>query len=255
MAVVLDFEVEATLHAPVCLHAVTQFFGVASGELCHCHCRHGVLYIDGDGLSQLYAFYCFYGRNEVECYLAVVYFHVVGMEVAFVAAVFVHFHTLLHILFHFQVAVYDECSAGLYECGVVPEAFEIGFFCAVDVEVVGVGGGDYCHPRAQPVERTVELVGFYDDVVALAGEYVVASVVLGDASEERVAVDVALVHDVCAHGGCGCLAVCSCHAESLVCACECSEHLRALLYREPAFAEECEFLVFGGYCRGVDYEA
>ena len=54
--------------------------------------------------------------------------------------------------------------------------------------MVGVGGGDDCHPRAQPVEGTVELVSLDDDVVGIRQD-VVRTIVLGDAAEEGVAVE------------------------------------------------------------------
>ena len=147
--VVLYLEVEASLHSAVCLHAVLQFFGVTSGELCHCHGSHGVFDIDGYGLSELNALDCLNGRNEVECYLSVLDDDVLGMEVALVAAVVVNLYAFLHVLLHLQVAVDDKCAARLNECGVVAEALEVSL---VDVEVVRVCGCDDGHPRTQPME-------------------------------------------------------------------------------------------------------
>ena len=65
----------------------------------------------------------------------------------------------------------------------------------------------------------------------------------------------ALVHDVSAHGGCGSLSVCARHTQSLVGACQRSEHLSALLYYEAAIAEVLQFLVFGRNGRCVYHEA
>ena len=150
--VVLYLEVEASLHSAVCLHAVLQFFGVTSGELCHCHGSHGVFDVDGNGLPELNALDCLDGRNEVECYLSVLDDDVLGMEVALVATVVVNLYAFLHVLLHLQVAVDDECAARLDECGVVAEALEVGFLGAVDVEMVRVCGSDDGHPWTQPME-------------------------------------------------------------------------------------------------------
>ena len=105
------------------------------------------------------------------------------------------------------------------------------------------------------MERAVELVCFYHYIVTLIRKNVVCAVVLGYSSKEGVAVDVALVHDVCTHCGGACLAVCAGYAESVVCECERAEYLGSLLYFESSVAEELQFLVFGGYRRCVDYEA
>ena len=46
------------------------------------------------------------------------------------------------LLMHFRAKKKTSKEVSLYECGVVAEAFEVSFFSAVDVEVVGVGGED-----------------------------------------------------------------------------------------------------------------
>ena len=132
----------------------------------------------GHGLSELYVLYVLDGRNEVEGDCSVVDAYVLGVEVALGATVLVYLHSGLHVGVHLESAVYDECAAGLYECGVMAEAFEVGFFSAVDVEVVGVGGGDDAHPWAEPMEGAVELVGFYHYIVTFCGDDVVGAVVL-----------------------------------------------------------------------------
>ena len=67
--------------------------------------------------------------------------------------------------------------------------------------MVRICGGNDRHPWAQPVETAVELIGFNHDIVGV-GEDIICAVVLGDASEEGIAVEVALVHDMSTHGGC-----------------------------------------------------
>ena len=96
------------------------------------------------------------------------------------------------------------------------ETFEVGLFASVNIEVVGIGAGDDRSPGLEPVERTVKLVGFDNHVVTLFTEDVIRSVVLCDATEESVAVDVALVKQVGRHGrGCG-LAVSSGYAQPFI---------------------------------------
>ena len=100
------------------------------------------------------------------------------MEVTFIAAVCIHLHSILHVSLHLQVLVDYEYASRLYQSGVVAEAFEISLFGAVYVEVVRVGRGDHAHPRTEPMEAAVELVGLYHHVVALFAEDIVCAVVL-----------------------------------------------------------------------------
>ena len=101
------------------------------------------------------------------------------------------------------------------------------------------------------METAVKLVSLNHDVVALA-EDVVGAIVLGDSSEEGVAVYVALVHNVGTHGGCGGLAVGSGKAQTLVGAGEGTEHLGALLDGEAALTEKDHLLVLGGDGGSID---
>ena len=72
----------------------------------------------------------------------------------------------------------NEGTASLYQLGIIAEAFQVGFFSAVNIQVVGVGRCDNAHIWAQPMERTVELVGFDNHIVAFVRQYVVSAVVL-----------------------------------------------------------------------------
>ena len=162
-----NLKVEPTVYAVVGFDTITQFFGVASVELCHSHCSNGILYIDGHGMAQGYVLYALDGRNEVERDVAVVYLHVLGMEVTFVEGVLVNLHARFHIGFQCQSLLNNQCATLLNERGVMAKALHIGFFGAIDVEVVGVGRGDNAHPWTQPMERTVELVGLDNHILAL----------------------------------------------------------------------------------------
>ena len=200
--VVLDLEVEAAVHASVCLHSVAQLIGCAAIQLCHCHCSHTVGDVDWHRLSEFYACHVLDRRDEVECDSAILYLDVLCVEVAFVLAVFVYLDAVLHVLLHLQVFVDDEGTARLDQFCVVAEAFQISLLGAVDVEVVWVGRCDDAHPWAQPVEAAVELICLDYYVVALVREDVVGAVILGNTTQEGIAIYMALVHDVGAHGRC-----------------------------------------------------
>ena len=70
------------------------------------------------------------------------------------------------MLFHFQITVNDQCTTRLNEFSVVTEAFEIGLFCTVDVEMIRVSRGDNAHPWTQPMKASVKLIGLNDHVIA-----------------------------------------------------------------------------------------
>ena len=92
------------------------------------------------------------------------------MEVSLIAAIGISLYAFLHVGFHLQILVDDEGATGLDQLGVVTETLKICLFGTIDVEVVGIGGGDDTHPWAQPVEGAVELVSLNDDIVAGLGE-------------------------------------------------------------------------------------
>ena len=72
----------------------------------------------------------------------------------------------------------NEGTTRLDELGIVAEALEVCLLGTIDIEMVRVGGCDDGHPRTEPVEGAVELVGLNDDIVTLGGQDIVGSVVL-----------------------------------------------------------------------------
>ena len=68
------------------------------------------------------------------------------MEVTFMARVGIGGYPWLYVGLHLQSFVQNQGAAWLYKRGVVAEAFEIGFFGAVYIQVVGVGGSNDTHP-------------------------------------------------------------------------------------------------------------
>ena len=93
-AVGLQLEVKAAIHSAIGLQPVSKFFCRASVELGHCHGCYAVLDVNGNGLSEAYVADILNRRDEVERNFSVCYFHVAGVEIALVAAVFHHEHRL-----------------------------------------------------------------------------------------------------------------------------------------------------------------
>ena len=176
------------------------------------------------------------------------------MEVTFIAAVGVSAHALLHIRLHLQSGMDYQRATRLYELRVMAEALQVSLLCPVDIEVIRIGSCDNTHPRTKPMERAVELVGLNDDIVALVGQDIVGAVVLGDTTEESIAVDMTLMHDMCTHCRCRCLSMCTCHAESLMCTGQYAEHLRTFLNLKAILTEVSEFLVCTWYGRSEHHE-
>ena len=87
------------------------------------------------------------------------------------------------------------------------------------------------------MEAAVEFIGLDYNEVGV-GEDIVVAIVLGDKSEEGIAVEMTLVHDVGTHSGCRGLTMCSCHTKSLVGLGQCAQYLSALLYLETIITEE-----------------
>ena len=69
------------------------------------------------------------------------------MEIALGEAVVITTYAFLQMLFHLQVAMDNEGTSWLNQFRVMTETLQIGFLCAIYVEVVRVGAGDDAHPR------------------------------------------------------------------------------------------------------------
>ena len=92
------------------------------------------------------------------------------------------------------------------------------------------------------MERTIEFVSL-DDYEVRIRQNVVGAVVLRDATQEGIAVEMALVHDMSTHGAGSSLAMRTSHAESLMLTCQCAEHLSTFLDLETVLTEETQFLM------------
>ena len=51
--VILDLKVETAVNSSVGLHAVTEFIGCATIQLCHCHCCHTICEVEGTTVAEV----------------------------------------------------------------------------------------------------------------------------------------------------------------------------------------------------------
>ena len=182
------------------------------------------------------------------------YADVLGMKVARCAAVGVEGYAILQPWCHFQTRMQDKRTTRLYQRCIMVETLQISLLGAIDVEMVRVGRGDDAHPGAQPMEASVKFIGLNHHIIAVLAQDIVGIVVLRDTSEKGIAIHAALVHDMCAHGGCGGLAMGTCHTKSLVCMCQPTEHLGTFLHGKAMLTEIHQFMMFSWYCRGIDHQ-
>src|SRR5574344_40684 len=248
--VALYLEVETSVNTSVCLHSVFQFLLRATIKLCHSHSCNTVVDIYGHRLTEFHVLHILYWRHEVKGDTSVGNADILGMEVTTVTAVCVASYSRLQLLLHLQSLVDYECSTRLYQRRIVAETFEISLLSAIYVEMIRVGGSDYRHPWREPMEGAVELICLNHHIVAVAQD-IVGAIVFGYASEECIAIEMALMHDMCTHWRGCCLTVSTGEAQSLVRLCQCTEHLCALLCLKAALTEILQFLMLFRDCRCI----
>ena len=186
-------KVEAAVHTSKGFHTRADLFSGEPGNLCESHRSNAILDVHSHRHSQLNVADVAEGRDKVKTDLSTADADVGGVEITGFAGVSVGGDAGGRVGLHLQPCVQDEKPSELDEFRVVAEALEVGLFCAIDVQVVGIRGGDDCGKGRESVEGAVELIGLDDDIVAFGREDVVRTIVLGDASEEGVAVHMALV--------------------------------------------------------------
>ena len=254
----LDVEVKATLGSAEALQSLAQFiFGAAieptDGEGCR-----GIVHIDGCGdtgfevaedvLSLL--------DDKVEEDGAVADADIGGIEVGEFAIIEPRSirHDVIFGIAHFGIRSAIDLDATMFEqqatrtdeFGEMGERLAISLFGAVDVEVVGIARSDDGHIGRKRVERMVELVGLDGNQVALVAEHEVAVVRLEDATEEGVAIDMALLEQMGYHRTGGSLAVGASYTESALLARDDAEQLAALHHLEAVLLEPTELAMVLG---------
>ena len=148
----LQFEVEAAVYPAEGGHAQLDFCIGGTVQMCQGHGGYAVFNVDADRYTQLDVLDARIWCHEIQEDFAPTNADVLGMEVAFRTSIGIDLHAFLHVWSQCQILMDDECAARADEGSIVAEAFQVGFGCAVDVQVVGVGGGDDAHPRAEPME-------------------------------------------------------------------------------------------------------
>ena len=122
----------------------------------------------------------------------------VGTEVRFVGSCGVgeEARPFLEAGRHGDALLHHQSTLCADERGEVLEALPIGLGRVVDIEVVGVRGGDHRDEWREMVEGAVELISFDHGIVAVVGDEAVGLVIIRDTAEEGVAVDVARAQEV-----------------------------------------------------------
>ena len=179
-----------------------------------CHGSHAVFDVDADGYPQPDVIDTGIRGDKVYEDFTVADTDILGMEISFIAGVGIDCHARLYIRLQFQPFVKNQGAARLDKCCIMAEAFQIGFFGAVYIQMIGVSGCDDAYPGRQPVERTVKFVCLDYGVGTFLREQQVCTVVLCNASEKSGASHMGLMQEVGGHGTGSCLAVCAGHAES-----------------------------------------
>ena len=110
--------------------------------------------------------------------------------------------------------MHDQCTVGADKAGVVCETLKVSLFRAINVQMVRVRRRNDRSIGLQMVERTIKLVGLYDDEVAVIVEQVIRRIILCDAAQKGVAAYVAFVEQMRRHSRCRRLAVRTGHAET-----------------------------------------
>ena len=166
------------------------------------------------------------------------------MEITLFLRIGVHGYSGLYVGFQFQPFLDDEVSVGTDKRRIFTEAFKISFVGSIDIQVVGVGCRNHCCIGGQPVERTVELVGFDYHQVTFVGKQQVGPVVFGNTSQECVTFHMRIVQQVGCHGRSSGFSMGTGYTESFFGPCQHTQHLCAFLDLEAMFTEIGPFLMF-----------
>ena len=106
-------EVKATIHATVCLHAITKLISRTTIKLCHCHCCYAVLDVDRHRLTKFNTLDILYWRNKVEGNLTILNADVLCVEITFVLRVGICPYTIMNIRLNLKTCMDDESTARL----------------------------------------------------------------------------------------------------------------------------------------------
>ena len=119
--------------------------------------------------------------------------NIFGMEVTLRAVISINAHALLWIGLHLEVAMNDERTTGLNELRIMTEALQIGLFCAIDIEVVGISSSNHRSIGTQMMKRAVELISFYHHIGRIFAQQVVGTIIFRNTTQESITAHVAFV--------------------------------------------------------------
>ena len=247
---VFGFEtyIEAAPNACEGLESIAQLVFVQSAAECYGCCCHGVFDVVEAGVLKLDVVKHLVRGAQVEKDVAVVVAHIDGVVVGLyrpcrIGVMLYLFADLQMVLVFFvflllvvMVAVFgqafleEQSTFGVGLVGVLLEGGNQVLVSAVDVQMVGVGGGYDRIVGVQLQERAVVFVSFHDHVLAVVVHNQVAVEVFGDAAKKSAASDVCFAEQIGYHSRCCRFAVRAGHADAFFAACQFAQHLRAFLH-------------------------
>ena len=145
--VILDLEIETTVYSVETCHTLLDLFVCRTIEVGECHGCYAILYIDADGNTQLDIINTRVGCNKINKDLTISDTDILCVEISFGTGVTIDFYTGLHIRFQSDVLVYNECTTRLDKRRIMTKTFQVGFFCAINIQMVGICGSYYAHVR------------------------------------------------------------------------------------------------------------
>jgi len=189
-SIFLQMEVETAFRTSKGCHAFSYFFRSHAVQPGKGNSGNPILYIYFYRNTQLNVGNTDIRANEVEVDLTVSDMDVFSIKIGFFCSgISIEFHTLFQPGRYVDAFLHEQATVGTNQRGEMFETFTIGFLCAVDIQMVRVGGSDDSHIRCQPVKRAVELVCLDHGQVTFIGQHQVTVIVLQDTSQESIAID------------------------------------------------------------------
>ena len=145
-------------------------------------------------------------------------------------------------------------SLGLRLVGELQVGLEHMFVSAVNIQVVGVGGGNDGDIRIELEERAVVFVGLDNDILTLVVNHKVAVEVLTDAAKKSATAAGSLAQQVCDECRSSGFSVTTSNGDALLATGEFAKHLRAFLHTDAAGLKGLKFAGVGRNSRSIDYE-
>ena len=133
-----DLEIKTSVYPGISAHTLSNFIGRGTGNLRQRAGGNAIVDVNAHGNAEFDVAHVAQRRNQIEDDAAAADANAFGVEISFGACIVVAPHTRLQAFGESQIAVHNQCTSGLNERGVVGETFEVGFFGAIDVQVIGI---------------------------------------------------------------------------------------------------------------------